>query len=90
MGKVYITWVVCFGKGKARALREREEVLRKLEKRLEDEEERVAAFAKEKKKLQTTLQDLKEQQDQRILWTSYFIVIIIDYVCILNLLISNL
>jgi chaperonin cofactor prefoldin len=40
---------------------ELEEILHEMEQRLEDEEERIAAFGNEKKKLQTTIQDLEEQ-----------------------------
>ena len=42
---------------------ELEEILHDMEQRIEDEEERMVAFANEKKKLQTTVQDLEEQWD---------------------------
>lgn len=41
--------------------RELEEILQDLEKRIEDEEDRINVALGEKKKLQTTVQDLEEQ-----------------------------
>lgn len=40
---------------------ELEDILQELERRVEDEEERVQATLNEKKKLQGTVQDLEEQ-----------------------------
>jgi len=40
---------------------ELEEVMREMEQRLEEEEERINVYNAEKKKLQTSLQDLEEQ-----------------------------
>lgn len=40
---------------------ELEEVLRDMEQRIEEEEERMTAVVAEKKKLQSTVQDLEEQ-----------------------------
>jgi len=40
---------------------ELEEILHEMELRMEEEENRIAAFSNEKKKMQTTLQDLEEQ-----------------------------
>ena len=40
---------------------ELEEILHEMEMRMEEEEDRIAAFSNEKKKMQTTLQDFEEQ-----------------------------
>lgn len=40
---------------------ELEEVMREMEQRLEEEEERINVYNAEKKKLQTGIQDLEEQ-----------------------------
>ena len=40
---------------------ELEEVMREMEQRLEEEEERMNVYNTEKKKLQTSIQDLEEQ-----------------------------
>jgi myosin protein heavy chain len=60
----FILLALIFVKARARlAMRkqELEEILHEMEQRLEDEEERIAGFSNEKKKLQTTIQDLEEQ-----------------------------
>jgi len=56
--------VCCYDQARARlAVRkeELEEVMREMEQRLEEEEERMNVYNVEKKKLQTSIQDLEEQ-----------------------------
>jgi len=59
-----VFYAVCSFQARARLSvrkQELEEVMREMEQRLEEEEERINVYNAEKKKLQTNIQDLEEQ-----------------------------